>query len=232
MSLLNKKIILSADDFGISPKANFNVIQLIQLGKIDRVEVMVDGCLEKEDISQLLSSGLKIDLHLNSTQKVFPRILEKRGVFKRLIKFSSRYFSGKNGAENVKIEWEKQIEKFKILFGKIPDGISSHEHIHYLPAYFKIALELTQKYNIPYIRFGWKSILKTNGSVSRVLYFLQKKNSRAYSKNQLASSDYFASLDWFKKKRLAEIDFPLGEIEIACHPERDWEMERIISFEK
>jgi predicted glycoside hydrolase/deacetylase ChbG (UPF0249 family) len=226
------RLIISADDFGINATANRNILELIHLNKIDRVEVLVEGCFEKDEIEQLLAYQVKIDIHLNSTEKVFPRLSEKRGIANRSLKFATRYLSGKSGVGIVKLEWEKQIDRFQSQFGKMPDGLSSHEHVHFLPAYFKIIIELAQKHNIPYLRFGEKSLLRSNSGVAKILGHLHKKDAKIFPIGKITSSDYFASLDWLSEKELEFSNLPPGEIEIGCHPERAKEFQRIIDLKK
>jgi predicted glycoside hydrolase/deacetylase ChbG (UPF0249 family) len=226
------KLIISADDFGINATANRNILKLIKLNKIDRVEVLVEGCYEKNEIKELLDSRISIDIHLNSTEKEFPRLSEKRGIVNRAIKFATRYLYGKSGAGIVKLEWEKQINIFQSNFGKLPDGLSSHEHVHFLPAYFKIIIEMAQKYKIPYLRFGEKSLLRSNSGVAKILGHLHKKDSKIFPAGKIDSSDYFASLDWLSEKELEYSKLPPGEIEIGCHPERVNELQRIINLNK
>jgi predicted glycoside hydrolase/deacetylase ChbG (UPF0249 family) len=226
------KLIISADDFGINASANRNVLKLVKMGKIDRVEVLINGKYDRKEIEMLQNSGVKIDLHLNATEKKFPRLHEDRSLILRSFKFLSCFISGKTGAGVMKVEWEKQIEKFIIIFGCQPDGLSSHEHVHFLPAYFKIIIGLAKAHNIPHLRFGKKGIIKCPNVVSQILNYLHKKNRKAFSGSNLESSDYLISLDWIKNLEKKMINFPPGEIEIACHPERIGEFRQLLTLTK
>ncbi len=156
---MRKKIIVTADDFGISQEANRRILELVRLGKIDRVAVMTNGILAEEDMNILLHSGVKLDAHFNITENFNgPRNL-REGIVKRAALFLTRYAGGQISGSAVKKEWEEQIQKFKEIIGKYPDGINSHQHVHYFPSYFKVASELAKKYSIPFIRCGKSGFL-------------------------------------------------------------------------
>lgn len=219
------RLILSADDFTISPAANENILRLIRAGKIDRVGFMVNGIYSQKEVAAISQSGVKVDIHLNSTEKIFPRLFEKRSIISRSFKFLSHFVSGKTSAPVIEMEWEKQIEKFKHIFGRVPDGINTHEHIHFLPVYFKVVLRLAKKYEIPYLRFGKIGLLKCRGNIFRFLNFLHKKNASVFAASLAESSDYLASLDWISRPDYFFQQLPRGKTELICHPERKEELE-------
>ena len=61
----NKKIIVSADDFGQSPSANKNILELLAQNKLQRVSVLINGKFSLEEIRLLINSQVKIDIHLD-----------------------------------------------------------------------------------------------------------------------------------------------------------------------
>ncbi|MCX6765808.1 MAG: ChbG/HpnK family deacetylase [Candidatus Moranbacteria bacterium] len=218
-----KKLIVSADDFGLSGRANENILKLARLGKIDRVSILINGFVLMEDIKELQKSNVKIDLHLT-----FPEgIRKRRGIIRRSFVFLSKYALHKSSVSVLEKEWRKQIDLFFENYGRAPDGLNSHEYIHFFPAYFKIAAGLCEKYNIPYLRFGKKGVIKNSSAVSRILGILCEKNKRAFSASGLLTSDYLISLDWIKDAQKLKNSFPKGTIEIVCHPQREKEFKII-----
>ena len=136
-------IIISADDFGISKTASDRILALVKIGKIDRVEVMMSKNVTKEQAEILNKSGVRIDIHfhlsadkLDQWQSRQKEIRESN--FKRIIGFTLDYFFNRNRSSEVEAEWHFQLTDFRKLFGRNPDGVSSHENIHFFPAYFKI----------------------------------------------------------------------------------------------
>ncbi|PIP26249.1 MAG: hypothetical protein CO140_04565 [Candidatus Moranbacteria bacterium CG_4_9_14_3_um_filter_40_7] len=225
---LEKKVIVSADDFGRSPEANANILELLSLKKLQRISVMVNGKFSPEEINSLINSQIKIDLHLN-----FLSLLEnnqtwrkKTGVLSRLLFFFRDYLTGKISAPGAAQTWMEQLEKFHTIFGRYPDGLNSHEHVHFFPPYFKIILTLAQKSKTTYLRFGKKDFIEATNIVSLIIFFLKKINRRRFLASGLASADFWVSLDWLEKDALQKIkNLPSGEIELIVHPERAAELE-------
>lgn len=200
IKLGGKTITVSADDFGISRWANTNILRLAEAKKLDRVEIMISKNLTPEHVSRLLASGVKLDIHFHLAKDKLdfwqsnPRVIEK-GAIKRIFLFLYNFFFGNNRPTIIEQEWERQILDFKDLFGKFPDGASSHEHIHFFPPFFKKILKLSGKYGISYIRFGKKPYHNKN-KVCTILNILKKMDIRQFKKSSMATSDYMVSFDW------------------------------------
>lgn len=208
---------ICADDFGISERANRNIFHLLDLGKIDRIAIIIDGIINAKDIDKLLRSGCKLDIHLT----MGPTGKESNGIFWRSLKFLLNYSFNGGSARNMEKKWDDQIKKFKKLFGKYPDGVNSHEHIHFFPPYFKKVLALSAKFEIPYIRFGNHRPPKFKSLISKILNFLHAINSPSFSKSIAVSSERMISLDWIMLKENEILTHPgEGVTEIVCHPER------------
>jgi len=219
-----KTIVFSADDFGISHWANENILKLAESGKLDRVEIMISRNITPELASRLLASNVKLDIHLHLTKEKLDywqnnrRIIEK-GAIKRIFFFLFNFLFGDTRPKIVEKEWEKQILDFQKIFGKIPDGASSHEHIHFFPPYFRKFMKLAKKYGINYIRFGKKPYHHKN-KVSMILNLLKKMDRQQLKKSSMTTSDYMISFDWNRDldacvKNINE----RCEIEIVFHPE-------------
>lgn len=234
MEKINRKnLIISADDFGKSETANRNILKLAEAGNLDRISVMVEGDISEKEIEKLCAANVKLDIHFELIWQKRRRNLLRDNTLRQGIVFLVNYLWGdwpvpahpRSGAAEVKREWEGQIEKFRRIFGRTPDGISSHEHTHYFPAYFKIALELAKKYDIPFIRFGKKGLLGGQNSVRLILKITRWLNKKKFFRSKLSSSDYFAVLDWIKNFDEFLKNLPEGITEISCHPEREEEFE-------
>ena len=226
----NSTLIISADDFGISKLANEKIIQLVRLGKIDRVEIMMSQNITSDYVAELLASGVALDIHLhlakgsldlwqNNSRK------SDAGTLKRVFVFLFSYFFGKNRPKEITKEWETQIWEFKQLFQKSPDGISSHEHIHFFPAYFPLVLKLAKDNNIPYVRFG-KNWVKEKTPICLILNFFKKIDGLLFNTAKFNSTDLMISFDW-----IADFDKFLKnspdnkKIELVFHPEKANEFE-------
>jgi predicted glycoside hydrolase/deacetylase ChbG (UPF0249 family) len=226
----NSTIIISADDFGISKLANENILQLVRNGKIDRVEIMMSQNITAKHAAELLASGVKLDIHLHlatdnldlwqsSSRKL------KSGTFKRVFIFLGNYFFGKNRPREIAKEWKNQIQEFRHVFQKSPDGISSHEHIHFFPSYFPLALKLAKDNNISYVRFG-KHWIKEKNPICFILNFLEKIDGLIFNKSEFESADLLVSFDWINNFNEFLKNCPDNKkIELVFHPEKANEFE-------
>jgi len=233
-----QNIILTADDFGKSRRANENILKLVRVGKLDRVSVMIGGGISEKEAADLLAADVKLDIHFELVWQKRRRNLLKDHTLRQVAVFFANWLWGdwpvpehpRSGARSVNREWKAQIEKFEKIFGRLPDGISSHEHVHYFPPYFKIALRLAGRHKIPFVRFGRKGFIGKRNSVRLILEAMRWPDKRKFLGSKISSSEYFASLDWTDGINEFLGNVPDGETEIACHPEREEEFELIEKY--
>jgi predicted glycoside hydrolase/deacetylase ChbG (UPF0249 family) len=226
----NSTLIISVDDFGISKLANENILRLARYGKIDRVEIMMSQNIMPSHVTELLASGVALDIHLHLAkgsldlwQDNFRK--SSPGTIQRIFAFLFSYFFGKNRPKEIAKEWEEQIQEFKRLFQKNPDGISSHEHIHFFPSYFSLVLKLAKKNNIPYVRFG-KYWVKEKNPACLILNFLKKINSLIFNETRFDSTDLMISFNWITDFDKFLQNCPSNKkIELVFHPEKTNEFE-------
>jgi predicted glycoside hydrolase/deacetylase ChbG (UPF0249 family) len=219
-------LIVSADDFGVSEKANARILELAKVKKLDRVAVMMGGKISAEEAKELLETGAKLDIHLHFYSKDY---FEKRkgesenGAFSRFFIFLIDFTVGRYSSAKVKMIWQNQIEEFHALFGKYPDGLNSHEHTHFFPTFFRAALKLKNKFAISYLRLGRKKIPMRFIPVAFVLNTLRRFDIK---KGDINTSDYLVSFDWIKDQPKFFENLPkAGQTELIFHPEREEEFQ-------
>jgi len=224
-----KNLILTADDFGKSELANLSILKLAKLGKLDRVSVMSDGKFAPGEIEELAKKGVKLDIHLELDWQKKRRGKLKDNTARQGIVFLMNHFRASQ-RKKIREDWKKQIEKFHELVGRYPDGINSHEYVHFFPPYFKIAIDLEHQFKIPFIRFGKKGFRGKRNLAHLVLNNLRRWDKKYFSGSKLNSSDHFVSLDWIVNFDKFFKHVPEGKTEIACHPEREEEFELIDKY--
>jgi len=225
----NKNLILAADDFGKSEKANRNILALAKSGKLDRVSVMVDGNFAPGEIEALAKTGVAFDIHFELDWQKKRREILRDNTFKQGIIFLKNYFcSGQR--KTIEKKWRSQIEKFREIIGRFPDGANSHEYVHLFPSYFKIVLKLSDEFGISRVRFGKCGFMGRKTLAYLILNFLRFMDDRVFRKSGLDSSDYFVSLDWISDFDKFLKNTSEGKMEIACHPERKDEFEIIDKY--
>ncbi|MGK2849060.1 MAG: ChbG/HpnK family deacetylase [Minisyncoccota bacterium] len=217
-----KNIEITLDDFGISELANDRIIALIKSGNISRVSVMMNGILRQNDITELLHSGVLLDIHLDRYARVETERSLTAGAVKRLLLFVKQYLGGELSPRIIEKRWEQQLQSFHEIFRRFPDGINSHEHVHFFPPYLRIAIWLAQKYDIQYMRFGQRTVSR-RAFIAWILHGLQYSGRHIFRKSGLLSPAILISWDWLKQDTVPQwstLTKPFFITEIIFHPER------------
>jgi len=155
---LSKKLVITADDFGISEEANIAIKKAFCEGLLTSTCIMANGEAFEHAI-ELLGDFKEIGMgiHLNiiegksllSPEKV-STLCDKNGDYNNgfaalLAKSSNPIF-----LNEVEADFRKQIEK--ILDHTAVSHINSHVHTHAIPNLFKITCKLAKEYGIRYVR--------------------------------------------------------------------------------
>ncbi len=217
-----KKVIVTADDYGIRDSAE-HILRLAKQGKLDRVAVLINYVSE-EEAAALLTAGVKIDLHLELIKLVRSGEKLKESAVTRGVNFVVRYAFGIVTRKKAEEEWRFQIERFRDIFGRLPDGLNSHEHLHYFPMFFPVFMRLAREYGVSYVRFGRKNVRSgfDRTPVSKILAIFWSIDRRRYRHDDPKTSEWFVSYDWLDDfNEIPELlSVTDGQVEIAVHPER------------
>ncbi|PJC00286.1 MAG: hypothetical protein CO075_01400 [Candidatus Moranbacteria bacterium CG_4_9_14_0_8_um_filter_41_43] len=225
---IRRKFVVTADDYGIRKTAE-PILHLAKKGKLDRVAVMI-RYVSKEEAEALLKTGVKIDIHLELIHILKSGNEMYDSALKRSINFAWRYMLRVVTKKKVETEWEAQIEHFRTLFGRLPDGLDSHEHLHYFPPFLHVCMSLAEKYHISFVRFGRKGLLPhLHHSLSgKILSFFWLQTHRFFESTKRNTTDYVVSLDWFPEFTDFTKHLPEGTIELVVHPEREEDYQSIL----
>jgi chitin disaccharide deacetylase len=133
---------LCADDYGISPAVNRAIRDLITRRRINATSVML--CAPSFDAGEagaldaaIAGSGASLGLHFTLTAPFRPlsayRPLAADGGFLPLRQMLMRGLARALDGRAAAVEAERQIEAFRSAFGRPPDFIDGHQHVHLLP---------------------------------------------------------------------------------------------------
>ncbi len=138
-----RRIWLCADDYGISPGVNAAIRELILRGRINATSVMVAAPhfnTEEADALATLNSGQQraaLGLHVTLTAPFKPLSAGfaplSRGHFPPLQKLMRAALARRLRSERLLIEIATQVEAFVMAFGRPPDFIDGHQHVHLFP---------------------------------------------------------------------------------------------------
>ncbi len=140
---LPRRIILCADDYGISAGVNRGIRELIAKGRLNATSVMVVGpAVGRDEIDTLVDAiaqnpACQIGLHTTLTAPFHPLTLAFRplqgGLFLPLPTLLKASLFRRLDREMIRAEILAQIAKFIALFGRAPDYLDGHQHVQIFP---------------------------------------------------------------------------------------------------
>ena len=145
------KLILNADDFGLSQSVNKGILECLDEGLISSTTMMMNTPYTDEAIKLAKDRELKnIGIHLNLTYgksvlpaSEIPSLVDENGTFHYvcMLGYYTQYVDAKK-------ELRAQIEKF-LDSGLKPDHLDHHHYFNEIPNILKAYLELAQEYKLP-----------------------------------------------------------------------------------
>ncbi len=131
-------VVLVADDFGLTPAIGVAIRRLIGMGRLSATSCLVTTPHWPAEAERLRPVGGLIDigLHFNLTfgrpLGAMPR-LAAEGRFPPLERLIARALMRRLDADEIEGELERQLDRFAAEFGRLPDFVDGHEHVHVLP---------------------------------------------------------------------------------------------------
>lgn len=172
---------------------------------------------------------LGVGLHLNLTSgppvlrpEQVPSLLGADGRFDMnplRLRFKAR-------TSEVLAEWEAQLHRFRELLGRDPTHIDSHHHVHMLPRFTRVALELRRRHGLPAMRCF---LPKAMAPVKKLSWRMGAHIARRYLRRawSLAEADQCPHPDhtlvFSTSHHVSDLirwlaELPDGTTELVCHP--------------
>lgn len=159
MSKPPRRIWLCADDYGLAPGVNAAIRELIARGRLNATSVMTAAphCGRDEAAAlDTLNTGKKraaIGLHVTLTGPLKPMSAGftplRDGAFLPVNDMLKRASARRLNVEPLAIEIAAQLRAFIDTFGRLPDFIDGHQHVHLFPqvrtAFLKVVAEMAPK---------------------------------------------------------------------------------------
>jgi predicted glycoside hydrolase/deacetylase ChbG (UPF0249 family) len=133
-----RRVVLCADDYGLSPGIGVAIRDLLALGRISATSCMTAGPYWPAEADLLKPFIYKADLglHLTLTDQSpagpCPR-LAPNGRLPALPKLVTAALFGQLPLDEIEAEIHRQIDRFEAEMGRPPDHIDGHQHVHGLP---------------------------------------------------------------------------------------------------
>jgi chitin disaccharide deacetylase len=125
-----RAIAICADDYGVDQNVDRAIVDLAKQGRLTATSVLVDAAIDPASIRALEHVNIDIGLHLNFTEVLGDLPTDAVMPLNHLI---VRSHAGLLSRQWVRASIERQLSRFKALFGRSPDYVDGHLHIHQLP---------------------------------------------------------------------------------------------------
>jgi predicted glycoside hydrolase/deacetylase ChbG (UPF0249 family) len=153
------RLIVNADDFGLTPGVNAAIMQLQRKRRLTSTSLMVNSPYSEEAFSFAQAERtLRVGIHLNLSTyrpvlpaKSVPTLVGAGNGFLPARTFVLRLLTGKLNLSEVEAELRAQIE-LCLAQGIEPVHIDSHMHLHVLPTIGEMIAGLAQEYQIRIVR--------------------------------------------------------------------------------
>ena len=231
------RLIVHADDFGLSEKVNDGILQAHRHGILTSASITATGAAFKHaiDICQAVPT-LDTGIHLTLVEErpvldaeAIPSLVDGEGrLHPHAAVFFRKYLCGRARLEEIRRELEAQVQKV-LAQGIRISHLDSHQHLHMLPGILRMTVDLAREYAISAIRLPAEHlpilVQLRAGSLLRILHMQSLNFFCTLGKSLIQRrTDYFFGFLWggnLDKKHLWEILNmlpPQGTCELMCHP--------------
>ena len=247
-----KRVIINADDFGLSPGVNRGILVAFREGVLTSTTMLVNLSSFDDAVRVARSNpDLPVGVHLSllwgrpvSEPSTVPTLIERGGLFPRnLAVLARRYFLNALNLDDVRREFRAQIDRFRAA-GLNPSHVDSHKHVHCLPGVLNALLDVAAERGISRIRFPVEDRLapgNANVSVpspalkarvkSGLVAFLSRRGRQTLGERGLRTTDHFVGIAQMDRLDADAMRFILsnlrdGVTELMCHPGYDDDLAR------
>jgi chitin disaccharide deacetylase len=133
-----RQAVLCADDYGLTAGVSRGILQLAEAGRISATSCMSsmgDWRRAAPDL-RAFDGRIGIGLHLNLTTGAplgkMP-LFAPDGSFPSVSDLIQRAYTGRLPGPEIEAEIARQLEAFEDAFGRAPDFVDGHQHVHVLP---------------------------------------------------------------------------------------------------
>ena len=136
-----KRIVLCADDYGISPGVSKAIRELIATGRLNATSVMTIFPGFAEEAKALAETpspapaqiGLHLTLSGGFAPLTAPPLATRDGKLPAINRLLSPFARFRIDRKALDLEIAAQLDAFISAFGRLPDFVDGHQHVHLMP---------------------------------------------------------------------------------------------------
>ncbi|MBA3696209.1 MAG: ChbG/HpnK family deacetylase [Methylotenera sp.] len=152
-----KKIIINADDFAQSAAIEAAIIDLAERSIIHSTSALVLSPRWRLSASKLANLPIQAGLHLDLTS----HFTHEFGYYHQLPRLIASAYTNRLDSKRLESIIELQFDRFTDNFGRNPDFIDGHQHVHQLPVVRDALFSVIDKKNWGMQAENWLRICQT-----------------------------------------------------------------------
>ena len=215
-----KRLIVNADDFGLTEKVNLAIVKGHREGVITSASLLANGsAFDSAVVLAQQVETLGVGVHLNLTEGMaltsparLGSLVDVTGSFCLTpVLLVRRLLSGAVSVTQVELEMRAQIEKI-LSAGIRPTHLDGHKHIHLFPSLFHVLIRLAREYRINGIRCARERV----ASLSQLLIFHKSASSTILKQYLVGVALSFIGIPQRRRLRRAGLKSPSCVYGITC----------------
>ena len=233
-----RQLLVIADDYGIGPQTSAGILELARKGVVTGSVLLVNSPYAPAEVARWHALGqpmelgwhpnLTLDAPIASAARV-PSLVDANGRFWTLATFLKKLFFGRINPEDIALELQAQLRRFKELVGETPRLVNTHQHIGVFDPVGQILLSILQRVKPVYlrrVREPWSLLWSIRGARKKraFLNVHGRLMSRLQDHAGFPGNDWLAGITdprWVKRATFFE-DWlravPGRIVEMSCHP--------------
>ncbi|MCD0498493.1 ChbG/HpnK family deacetylase [Achromobacter sp. MY14] len=126
---MSKRVIVCGDDFGMNADIDEAMIALADMRRISAVSCLALGPTVAANAHRLRDGNVDIGLHVNLSESLDGGAEPMPSLGTLIFKA----YAGRLDAGWVQAQLNRQFDAFEAAFGRVPDYVDGHQHVHQLP---------------------------------------------------------------------------------------------------
>lgn len=126
---MSKRVVVCGDDFGMNADVDEGMIALAGMGRVSAVSCLTLGPTFAANAPRLAALDVDIGLHLNLSETLRAGAEPMPALGALILKA----YAGLLDAAWVEAQLVRQFDAFEAAFGRAPDYVDGHQHVHQLP---------------------------------------------------------------------------------------------------
>lgn len=188
---MQKSIVLCADDYGLHEGINNGILSLVQQNRLSAVSCTMNFDKQKAAFVRLkhYEDIIDIGLHFNLTEGLAltgdSSVTDATGKFNEINQLLLQSVARRIKQKEVEKELHAQLDEFEAAFGRLPDFIDGHQHVHHLPLISDVLLQVYQQRlckHRPYVRSVRLPWLQTLKERNLKIFIIQLTGARRFLK--------------------------------------------------